>query len=439
VILPPNALKQEQILADIINYSLDVNSLRGFKFNPQAEMLPWLIAEYGLGEILSWLPEHKKVTKKFRRLNDKPKLLKSVLKKWAKIVDYSLGEILPWIQDPKKIIQSGTKFQRLRGTPQSLKMALKWANIDNITIKEEPPGEHFAEFQIGISDVPNDFFVDSVVALAKLSAPARSRLMRIFNDYYNAQRFILDESIFGDLLSDYSGVKIAKEGPVLSFGRKNSFELKIGNPRFKFGTFRSHYDRSYSNDLYRLDVAILGETEPHTKNYNGIYERSHQWYNLKALYPLPQSLLPEIKFAKALVVLSDSWNLGDINACFAPTAYKEIEHTFYLSEDKLSEQIWNFRHTPILERFSITYHYEAKSFTDQRIIESYLTEYHINCQNDSDSKQKDPTHELENYVAVFYPGVITWHEHRHLNRPWKDFEPIIAKKLDVFSTNLVYT
>ncbi len=429
MILPPNALKQEQILAGIINYSLDVNSLRGFKFNSKTEILPWLIAEYGLGEILSWLPEHKKSTKiKFERLNDKS--LKSALEK---LVYYSLE------QDPKEVIQNGIKFQHLRGTPQSLKMALRWANIDNITIQEESPGKHFAEFQIGISDVPNDFFVDSVIALAKLSAPARSRLMRIFNDYYNAQRFILDESIFGDLLSDYSGVKIAKEGPVLSFGRKNSFELKIGNPRFKFGTFRSHYDRSYSNDLYRLDVAILGETEPHTKNYNGTYERNHEWYNLEALYPLPQSLLPEIKFAKALIVLSDSWNLGDINACFASTTYEEIEHTFHLSEDKLSEQIWNFQRTPILERFSITYYYEAKNFTDQKIIESNLVEYHVDCKNDSDSKQKDPIHGLENYVAAFYPGMVTWHEHRHLNRPWKDFDPIIAKKLDVFSTDLVYT
>lgn len=62
MILPPNALKQEQVLADIINYPLDINSLRGFKFNPKTEMLPWLVAEYGLGEILSW---DKKLTKKF--------------------------------------------------------------------------------------------------------------------------------------------------------------------------------------------------------------------------------------------------------------------------------------------------------------------------------------------------------------------------------------
>ncbi|WCR53872.1 MAG: hypothetical protein PG981_000894 [Wolbachia endosymbiont of Ctenocephalides orientis wCori] len=108
-------------------------------------------------------------------------------------------------------------------------------------------------------------------------------MIRIFNDLYNAQRFILDESLWGDILSDYSGIKIAEKGPVLSFGRKNSFELKIKEPAFNFSTFRAHYERSYSNDLYRLDIAVLGETEPHTENYGGIYELNHVWYNFKAL------------------------------------------------------------------------------------------------------------------------------------------------------------
>lgn len=280
--------------------------------------------------------------------------------------------------------------------------------------------------QIGIQDVPNDFFVDAVVELAKLSLPARSMLMRIFNDYYNAQRFILDESSFGDLLSDYSGIKIAEKGPVLSFGRKNSFELKLENLSFKFGTFRNHYERSFSSNLYRLDIAVLGETEPHTRNYGIIYERNHQWYNFKALYPSPQSLLPPIKFAKAQVVLSDSWKLGEINACFPATSKKEEGNGFYLGSSKLSEQLWNLKYEPILERFSITYHYEGKNFTDQKIIQSNLTEYHVSYKNDSDSKQNDPIHELENYIAVFYPGVLTWHEHRHLERAWSNFQLICS-------------
>ena len=280
------------------------------------------------------------------------------------------------------------------------------------------------ELQIGIKEVPNNFFVDAVVELAKLSLPARSRLIRIFNDLYNAQRFILDSSLFGDLLSDYSGIKVEKEGPVLSFGRKNSFELKIKDPTFKFGTFRLHYERSFSNDLYRLDVAILGETDPHTRNYSGIYERDHQWYNFKALYPFPQRLLPAIKFAKAQVVLSGSWRLENINACFPVSDYEEVGERFLLGENRLLEQLWSFKYTPILERFSIKYHYEAKNFTDQKVTKVNLTEYHVNCENDKNSEQKDSIRELENHILVFYSGVLTWHEHKHLHRPWNSAQPI---------------
>lgn len=382
MLLPPNSTKQERALADAVDYKVDPSCIRGFKFKYEEKILPWLIEEYGLGEILSW------------------------------------------VKDKKKAVQEGVKFQRLRGTPASLKIALKWANIDNITIIEEPPGKHFFELQVGIKDVPNNFFVDAVIALAKLSLPARSRLMRIFNDHYDIRRFVLNESHFGSLLSDYSGVKVEKEGPVLSFGRKNSFELKVSNPTFKFNTFRFHYEQVFSNDLYRLDVAILGDTESHTKNYNGIYERDHQWYNLKALYPEPQSVLPAIKFAKAQVVLSDSWQLGNINSCFPVCYGEEMGDKFILGSDKLSEQTWNFKYTPILERFNITYHYKAKNFDDQKVIEFNLTKYHVDCKNDPNPKQNDSIHELENYIAVFYPGVLTWHEHRHLNRSWINCQPI---------------
>ncbi|WP_353277841.1 phage tail protein [Wolbachia endosymbiont (group A) of Agelastica alni] len=379
-LLPPNATKQEKALVEAIDYKVDPSRIRGFKFSLGEKILPWIIEEYGLEEILRW------------------------------------------VKDKRRAIVEGVKFQRLRGTPASLKIALKWANIEDITIIEEPPGKHFFELQVGIRDVPNDFFVDAVVELAKLSLPARSRLMRIFND--NVDRFILDESLFGDLLSDYSGVKIEKDGPVLSFGRKNTFELKILNPSFKFSTFRVHYEQALSNDLYRLDVAILGETEPHTKNYNGIYERNHVWYNFKALYPLPQSLLPEIKFAKAQIVLSDSWNSGEINACFPVASVEECGEKFYLNDHKLSEQLWNLKYKPILERFSVTHHYKVENFTNQKVIRFGLAKHYVHFESDLNSEQKDAIHEPENYILVFYPGVLTWHEHRHLNRSWKNSQVI---------------
>ncbi|MDX5495252.1 MAG: phage tail protein [Wolbachia endosymbiont of Nomada marshamella] len=382
MLLPPNATKQEKALIDAIDYKVDPSCVKGFKFSLGEKVLPWIIEEYGLEEILRWAKEKRRA------------------------------------------IKEGVEFQRLRGTPASLKIALKWANIEDITIIEEPPGEHFFELQIGIKDVPKDFFVDAVVELAKLSLPARSRLMRIFNDYYNAQRFILDESLFGDLLSDYSGVKIEKDGPVLSFGRVNFFRSSGPVIRIIENYLRDHYEQALSNDLYRLDVAILGETEPHTKNYNGIYERSHQWNNLKTLYPLPQSLLPEIKFAKAQIVLSDSWSLGEINACFPVSSIEERGKRFLLGSDKLSEQVWNLKYKPILERFSVTYHYKVENSTDQKVIRFGLAKHYVHFESELNSEQKDAIQELENYILVFYPGVLTWHEHRHLNRSWEEKQPI---------------
>ncbi|MFP3022209.1 MAG: phage tail protein, partial [Wolbachia sp.] len=373
-----NATKQEQALVDAIDYKVDPSCIRGFKFNLKEETLPWLIEEY------------------------------------------EFGEILRWIKDKRKAVVEGVKFQRLRGTPASLKIALKWANIEDITIIEEPPGKHFFELQIGIRDVPNDFFVDAVVELAKLSLPARSRLMRIFNDHYNIDRFILDESFFGSLLSNYSGIKIEKDGPVLSFGRVNFFRFSGTSIKVIESYLRNHYEQAFSNDIYRLDVAVLGETEPHTKDYQGIYERSHQWYNLKALYPLPQSLLPEIKFAKAQVILSDSWNLGEINACFPVSSVEEKGNKFLLGDSKLSEELWNLKYKPILERFSVTHHYKVEDFTNQKVIRFGLAEHNVHYESELNSEQKDSIHELENYILVFYPGVLKWHEHRHLHRSWKN-------------------
>ncbi|MDX5526491.1 MAG: phage tail protein [Wolbachia endosymbiont of Andrena nigroaenea] len=380
MLLPPNAKKQEKALVDAIDYKVDPGCIRGFKFSQGEKVLPWIIEEYGLEEILHWAKEKRKA------------------------------------------VEEGIKFQRLRGTPASLKIALKWANIEDITIIEEPPGKHFFELQIGIKDVPNDFFVDAVVELAKLSLPARSRLMRIFNENYNISRFILDESFFGSLLSDYSGKKVEKDGPVLSFGRVNFFRFSGTSIKVIKSYLRNHYEQAFSNDIYRLDVAVLGETEPHTRDYKGIYERDHLWYNLKALYPLPQSLLPEVKFAKAQVILSDSWDLGEINACFPVSSVEEKGNKFLLGSSKLSEELWNLKYKPILERFSVAHDYKAENYTDQKITRYGLAEHNVYYKNDLE--QKDSIHELENYILVFYPGVLKWHEHRHLHRSWKNSQVI---------------
>jgi len=393
MLLPPSSSPQEQNLVDAISFRVDPSKIRGFKFSPTDSVLPWLIHEYGLGEILAWVP------------------------------------------DPRRAIQDGVVFQRIRGTPASLRIALKWVNIENIYIEEEPPGKHFAEFQVGIHDVPSDFFVDNVVALARLSAPARSRLMRMYNDLYDIRRFMLDNSEFGSLLSDYSGVKLSADGPVLSFGRFNPFEAKSEEVFLKFASARRHHNSTLSDDLYRLDVAFIGETEPHTRNYNGIYVRDHIWQNPDPLSPVTSDFEPPLHLAKALIVLSDSWRLGEINACFPVRLEHEVGATFILSADILSEHVWQINFEEVLERFASNYTenldaevvpevqpYFAKEHSDwfsETLLWPYLS---------ADSLGKLellPYQKRDHFEPYFYEGCLLWYEHRHLNRPWTNTEPIV--------------
>lgn len=393
MLLPPSSSPQEQALVDAISFRVDPSKIRGFKFKPTDSVLPWLIHEYGLGEILAWVP------------------------------------------DPRRAIQDGVIFQRIRGTPASLRMALKWVNIENIYIEEEPPGKHFAEFQVGIHDVPNDFFVDNVVALARLSAPARSRLMRMYNDRYDIRRFMLDSSEFGSLLSDYSGVKLSPDGPVLSFGRFNPFEAKSEEVLLKFASGRRHHNSTLSDDLYRLDVAFIGETEPHTRNYNGIYERAHIWQNLDPLSPFTPDFEPPLHLAKALIVLSDSWRLGDINACFPVRLEHEIGATFVLSTDALSEHVWQISFEEVLERF-ISSHNDSVNSEIIPDVQHYFAKEHSDWLSETllwpclsaDSLGKLellPYQKRDHFETSLYEGSLLWHEHHHLNRPWTNTEPIV--------------
>ncbi len=93
-----------------------------------------------------------------------------------------------------------------------------------------------------------------------------------------------------------------------------------------------------------------------------------------------------------------------------------------MENDKLSGQRWNLKHKPILERFSVTHDYKVENYTDQKITKYVLAEHNIYYKNDLE--QKDSIHELENHILVFYPGVLKWHEHRHLHRSWKDSQII---------------
>ncbi len=310
-LLPPNATALERSLSlstDLLTrLGGETEPLKGFKSDPSDSLLPWLIWEYGLGELLPYLP------------------------------------------DPRRAIAEGIRWQRLRGTPAALTTALSWIGA-TATVEQETPGIHFAEFQFDPGRVlDDDAAIANLIAIARLSAPARSRLSRIYHGW-DLRRLVLDESRLGEaLLSDHSGVCWRDGQTKLSFGRVR----KLANPppdivlapareAVRFAVARLM-------DRYLLDFSSLGDPG-HTPNEEILH--SHLFTLANALgVPDPVGTRPERKFCKAMVVLSDSTFLGDINANLPRFVWQEAGQALTLGDgDPLSATPHRLTRVEVLER-----------------------------------------------------------------------------------------
>jgi hypothetical protein len=308
--LPPNATVEELGLIEAIQPGDDLDpgilDIRGLKLDAPDNFLPFLIWEYGLGEILDFL------------------------------------------ENPREAIKEGIQWQRLRGTEAGLRLALSWIGMEDAYTEEEGPGAHFAEFQLDPGSVPkNENSLTGLLTLAKLSIPARSHLSRIFHGY-DIRRMILDDSEFGLLLSDNSGVHL--EGfPVLSFGRSDTFFSSISDPFPQYALNHQFSIRGHYEDRALLDVLLLGDK--HLVNHQASH--LHGFWSLFG--PLEIETTKNINtFCKAEIVLSDSDPLGWTNACLAGFSKQEEGEYLYLDDTELDDRYVVIK-VPIDERFDKTH------------------------------------------------------------------------------------
>lgn len=313
-LLPPNATALECSLSlstDLLTrLGGETEPLKGFKTDPSDSLLPWLIWEYGLGELLPYLP------------------------------------------DPRRAIAEGIRWQRLRGTPAALTTALSWIGA-TATVEQETPGIHFAEFQFDPGQVlDDDGTIANLIAMARLSAPARSRLSRIYHGW-DLRRLVLDESRLGEaLLSDHSGVFWRDGQTKLSFGRS----CQLATPPLDFGVVPVREAVRFAvarlMDRYLLSFSALGDPG-HTPNEEILH--SHLFTLANALgVPDPVGVRPERRFCRAMVVLSDSTPLGDINANLPRFVWQETGAPITLGRgDRLSATPHRLTRVEVLERFYV--------------------------------------------------------------------------------------
>ena len=368
-LLPSNATKFEKALEQAIVYDVNPNILSRFKTK----------ATGNLNLTLSW--------------------------------EYSLAQIN--IDDFKQRIIEGLKFHRMAGTPYSLRQALSWYGLTNIKIEEEEVGRHFSEFQVGFDEIPDGTLIDKIVETAKLAAPIRSRLTRMYNNDYDIRRFVLDGSSWGDLLSDHSG--IYNDALKLSFGKKLRCDASFGNYNICKFNFATKFSFAKIEDTFKLSFGILDDTNFGQLTEHNIYRANKVAQNIEPIGNVPDYLIKLNIFSRAMIVLSDSI-LEDGQSCFSGSYENKNDSKFILGFSYLSETAIKPDNIMINVRrfedviFDGIYNYEIGTtnvtYTADSVYESEL------------DPQISKTNLIQHNMNGQYRGNNTWHDHRHFDVPW---------------------
>jgi P2-related tail formation protein len=185
------------------------------------------------------------------------------------VFEYGLAEILPYLTDQRAAIEGGVQWQRIRGTPAAILQALGWLNLNGEIDESEGGSYRWAEFQIGL-DAPTsgEAIISQITAVARLSAPVRSRLQRIYS-VYDFRRFVLDDSLLSDgaILSDHSGVRPRPGWPQISYGDHRSSSVNADFTVVSGGLSVIGIEVSDSN-RFILDHSLMDE-EWHVLNGDG--------------------------------------------------------------------------------------------------------------------------------------------------------------------------
>lgn len=312
-LLPPNATAQERALEAAVRLRdqvhAGVDGIVSFKEVPPESVLLWLVWEYGLEELLPYLPS------------------------------------------ARDVIEKGLDWERIKGTPEAVRLAMSWLTDGAPAIEEETPGgPHWAEFMLDPGFVPDSTAdMQAIIALARMSAPVGTILARVFHGY-DVRRFLLDGSQFGDLLSDYSGVRDADLGLVLSFGRTSTTTVSLDDGEAQDGAklSRGHLTHNKYDDRLIWDFGRFGDVPLP----NHPFMHAHLFQVDGEGVQVDQLGADTLVLPKAAMALSDGFALGDTNAALFAIEYVEHGTPLPLSDGlALSGEPWRIEKRPVDERF----------------------------------------------------------------------------------------
>ena len=212
------------------------------------------------------------------------------------IWEYGLGELLPYLTDPRRAIAEGIGWQRVRGTPASLVQALDWIDVVAAIEEGDPDRARWYWYQLGLAEPASFADVDRIVGISDISAPVRSHLIRLHAGLdLRAIRFESHRFDGAGLVEDWSGLRLKPEWPVLSFGATQGDETQsdainlsgahlvviatrtyLGGLRFDVGRL----DDEVVEPGYRLDGATILVAAVNSTSQGGAAWPNEAWPSL---------------------------------------------------------------------------------------------------------------------------------------------------------------
>jgi hypothetical protein len=296
------------------------------------------------------------------------------------LYEYGLGELLPYLPDPRVAIAEGVLWQRYRGTPAAIKTALGWIDFQALLEESEAGTIRWAQYQLGLDKAPDYLeFVENVIGITRLSSPARSELFRVYGGWYDFRRFRLDDHLLseGSWLCDHTGVYLREDWPQLSFGRE--FSSPVAPQELISFTSREHIEAELYiyEDRFILSQSLVDEFWHLLQDATFTTSRLHfsilpatawdidtqSWNTAPSDWNVTQTwrpfaMLPELQYARAGVYLSDYALLGDTNCCLPCRDEREFgdgpfilsEANFETGESVLAQHIQRWEYEEINER-----------------------------------------------------------------------------------------
>jgi hypothetical protein len=148
------------------------------------------------------------------------------------IAEWGLGELSPYLPNLYELAREGVDWQRIRGTPGAVTKGLGWLGYAATYEAQPARRRRWHLWQMALSRLPDAERPDleRIDGIASLSDDAISHFWRGYRGYDVRALSWSGSSWGGAIWSDHSGVRITAGGAVWSFGRRHEVEIELGEP-----------------------------------------------------------------------------------------------------------------------------------------------------------------------------------------------------------------